>query len=147
MINDTITLNNTASLFGSYLTTPLADIGQLYTPVDINKAFVSLDNIQTALDSTMPTCELLIVAIGQTYTEKFKLKYTVSQAYLTASTFSGEEVIDKLCQEKVKEMRLELVRHAYYDTFNISIYLNDNIICSMITDNADIDSEIRRIYG
>ena len=140
-------IDNGLAQLGGYLTTPLADFGQLYTPVDIHKAFMPLENIHTALDSTMPTCELLIVAIGQQHNEKFKLKYTLSRAFLETSVLSAEEVMEKICKEKVKEMRLELVKHAYYDWFNISIYLNDDIIGSLVTENTNIDSEIRWIYG
>lgn len=135
---------NELAQLGGYLAMPLANCNQIFKIADTDKcnAFMSLEKIHIALDSTMPNCELLIVAIGQQRSEKFKLKYTLSRAFLETSVLSADEVMDKICKEKVKEMRLELAKHAYYDTFNISIYLNNDITGSLLIDNADIDSEI-----
>ena len=140
-------INDMQSQLSGYLDTTLTDFNQLYKIADVKKTSMPLERISIALDSTMPNCELLIVAIGQQHNEKFKLKYTLSRAFLETSVLSAEEVMEKICKEKVKEMRLELVKHAYYDLFNISIYLNDDIIGSLVTENTDIDSEIRWIYG
>lgn len=137
-------INDIQSQLDSYLAMPLVNYNQIFKIADTNKsnAFMPFEKIRVALDSTEPNQELYIIAIGQQHNEKFKLKYTVSTVYLETSTFSGDKIIDQLCKEKVKEMRLELAKRAYYDTFNISIYLNDDIIGSMLIDNASIDSEI-----
>lgn len=145
MINDTITLDNTASQLGSYLTTPLADFRQICKPAPAKKnPLMPLEHIpiHTALDSAMPYCTISICAIGQRHNEKFKSKYTVSQSYIQNSKLDAREIIDKLCQEKVKEMRLELAKHAHYDLYNISVYLNGEHIVSMATENTDIDGEV-----